>query len=461
MRADRILIVDDENLIRWALRNACEQAGYEVIEASTVHGALENIRRYAPDLILLDHLLADGTGLDVLEHIHAHATHVAVIMITAVDTSDVAVKAMKLGAMDYITKPINTEAMLLLVERCLEMTRLKRRFAFLLRDQEESAGFFGLIGSSPQMQLVVEAVKKYAAAPETTVLITGESGTGKELVAQAIHRLSDRRDEAFITINCAALPPPLIESELFGHERGAFTDARAGKKGLFEIAHGGGIFFDEIGDLSIGLQGVLLRVLEQKSFRRLGGVNDISVNVRIITATNQDLAQRIAENRFRPDLFYRLNVARIHLPPLRQRGDDIVELAEYYLHMFNTTFRKSFSGLTERTQSLFLQYPWPGNVRELRNVIERAVLTQNGELIDVQESQLGAACSPGKVSTVTVGRSQPSLEEVERETILGAMQRSGNNQSEAARLLNISRDTLRYRLKKLGITDSAHWKGER
>jgi transcriptional regulator with PAS, ATPase and Fis domain len=304
------------------------------------------------------------------------------------------------------------------------------------------------------MKKLFDDITKIAASSETTVLITGESGTGKELAARAIHFLSSRRDKALMTVNCSALTETLIESELFGHEKGAFTDAKSQKKGVFELADGGTIFLDEIGDVSPKTQVRLLRVLEQKTFQRVGGTADISVDIRIIAATNQSLLKRMEEGSFRTDLFYRLNVASLQMPPVRERGEDILQLADYFLQEFNTKFHKRFRGLAEGAKELFLGYSWPGNVRELRNILERAVLLSDGEFVLPEHLQLPSGSqeprrdpdSPTGVPPVDL-----PLFELEKQALLHALEKAGQNQSLAAKLLQISRDTLRYRMKKFNI----------
>ena len=389
MRAETLLVVDDEKLIRWAAREELGAEGFTVLEAESVSTALELIERHEPELVLLDQLLEDGTGLAVLEKIHADYPHISVIMITAVDRSDIAVRAMKLGAADYITKPLNYEELKIIIERTLDITKLERRFKALLKQKEEKEGFCGITGASPVMRRVFETIKNAARTDDTTVLITGESGTGKELAARAIHCLSDRREESMMTVNCGAISEQLMESELFGHEKGSFTDARSRRKGVFELGDGGTVFLDEIGDLPEKLQAAILRVLEQRTFRRVGGETDISVDVRFLAATNQPLQSLVEQGKFRRDLYYRLNVLSVDMPPLRGRGDDILLLAQFFISEFNRKFRKEIKGLSEETKELFLRYDWPGNVRELRNIVERAMLMVEGEYLFSHSVNLG------------------------------------------------------------------------
>ncbi len=456
MSCKTILIVDDEKLIRWSLVQELTKLGFKTIESESLRHARSIIDSEEADLILLDQMLPDGTGIDLLTELKKDGILIPVIMLTAVDKSNTAVQAMKLGAFDYITKPVDFEILKILIEKACESSRLKRQVVQFLKDQQSTCGFYGLLGTSAPMKNVCEQIAKIASSSITTVLITGESGTGKELAAKAIHFLSERKDKPLITVNFSALTETLAESELFGHEKGAFTDARQQKKGMFELADGGTIFLDEIGDTSPKIQVKLLRVLEQKTFQRVGGTSDITVDVRIIAATNRHLEKLIKEEKFRADLFYRLNVVNLHLPPLRERKEDIIQLAEYFLHEFNKTFHKNFKGLSEETKKLFIQHGWPGNVRELRNVVERAVLMDEGDYIFSHSVELGHLHTLGHEShpaPITLGQEGQSLTEIEKQVLLQALEKTNHNQSQAAKLLKISRDTLRYRMKKYGMFD--------
>ena len=455
MKGETILVVDDERLLRWAMKAELDAEGYTVLEAESVRAANEIIEAEEPDLVLLDQLLEDGSGFSVLEKVHADYPQTAVIMITAVDKSDAAVRAMKLGAKDYITKPVNFDELKLIIERVFESSKLERRYTALLQQEERSHGFHGIIASSQVMNKTFDAITRIAAAGDSTVLITGESGTGKEMAARAIHKMSSRGNRPMLTVNCASISRTLMESELFGHEKGSFTDARSRKKGMFELAEGGTLFLDEIGDLPEAMQAALLRVLEQRMFRRVGGEVDITVNVRFLAATNQSLPDRVSEGRFRRDLFYRLNVINVELPPLRDRGEDILLLADFFIKEFNASFNKNFIGLSEETKELFLRHDWPGNVRELRNVIERAVLMDDGEYVFSHHVELGHLSTlhqPLTAETPAHPASQRSLDEIEKDAILSAFEQADHNQSKAARILQISRDTLRYRMKKFGLS---------
>lgn len=451
MYCKNILIIDDERLIRWSLKQELVKAGFDIFEAEDIATGRQIIADNQIDLIILDQMLPDGTGLDLLEEFQKSSNVLPVIMLTAIDKSQIAVKALKLGAFDYVTKPVNIDELKIVIQRSCESTRLRRQVARLMKEQEKSGGFYGILGSSAVMKNLTEQINKISQSSGTTVLITGESGTGKELAAKAIHFLSDRREKPFMPVNFSALTESLVESELFGHERGAFTDARQQKKGLFEIADEGTILLDEIGDISPKVQVKLLRVLEEKTFQRVGGTRDIEVDVRIIAATNQPLDLLVKQNKFRTDLFYRLNVATINMPPLRERGEDIILIAEFFINEFNIAFHKNFKGVSEETKKIFLEYNWPGNVRELRNVVERAVLMDDGEYIFSHSVQLGHIHNLRHEKpelAFELGSSGQSLDDIERQVLIKALEKTNFNQSQAAKVLKISRDTLRYRMKK-------------
>ena len=453
MRSETVLVVDDEKLIRWSLKQNLQNESFNVLEAETVKIGLEMVSEHEPDLIILDQRLPDGTGIEFIRKLKEMSFDNPIIMLSAVDSSSVAVQAMKLGAFDYITKPINFEELKIIVEKAIESVRLKRQISHLREEQKKQFGNLAIIGDSPVMKKLFNMMTKIAASDSSTVLVTGESGVGKELVVRSIHVLSQRKDKCFMAVNCASLAESLIESELFGHQKGAFTDAKNLKKGMFELADGGTIFLDEIGDISPNLQVKLLRVLDQKSFKRVGGTSEISVDVRIITATNHYLEQRVAEGKFRADLFYRLNVVHLNVPPLRERGNDVLLLAQYFMQEFNKVFRKTFKGLTEETKEAFLRYHWPGNVRELKNVIERAVLLDEGDYIfshAIEVGHLHTLSNKESTGSSTTGKDL-TFGEMERNTVLDALSKTSFNQSRAARLLQISRDQLRYKIKKYGI----------
>jgi DNA-binding NtrC family response regulator len=463
-----ILVVDDDPDMRQFIRFDLEERGYEVIEAADGEEGLAQFNAMLPDLSLIDVGLPGAfDGVDLLRRIHeTHAYH-PVLIISGQATPERAVEAMKQGAFDYLGKPLNLEKMALLIERGLSSVRKQDQLEQVTKTQKAAYGFDRIIGHCAAVQEVTNTARKVATVPFATVLLTGESGTGKELVAHAIHLASANAKEPFVEVNCAAMPETLLEAELFGYEKGAFTDAKQRKRGLFEVASAGTFFLDEIGEMTPNLQVKLLKVIEEHTFRRLGGTTPISVQFRLIAATNADLQERMAAGAFRRDLYYRLNVFTIHLPPLRERDTDVLLVAAHFIRHFNREFGKSISGITPDAQQLLLSYDWPGNIRELRNAVERAVLIGSSEEIRPQDlaikarlkplaaapAQAPEMTSPSTLFDIKIPPHGVNFEEVERQLIRLAMRHCNNNASAAARFLRMTRETLRYRLKKFGIRE--------
>jgi DNA-binding NtrC family response regulator len=453
--SQKILVIDDEKLIRWTLEQHLAKEGFEVLTADSAEKGIEIISEEAPDLILLDNRLPEMTGLELLEKLNVPERSLMVIMITAYGLVETAVRAMKLGAYDYISKPFNLEEITFVIRKALEAGSLRSQVK-QLRDKVNT-----IIGESYQMVQVKDLILKIAKSDATTVLIQGESGTGKELVAQAIHYSSARADKPFMAINCAALPVTLLETELMGHEKGAFTDAKTAKKGLFELADGGTLFLDEIGDMDLSMQAKLLRVLEEKNFRRVGGVKDIKVDVRVISATNQDLLSARSDNRFRKDLYYRLQVVPIILPPLRERAQDVLLLARHFTDYFSRECHKNVKGISKDVEQVLLSYSWPGNVRELKNVIERAMIFDVDHEIrsehipqEIMESGRAPVLHPASaiaLDCIDIPETGISIDDVEHALVKKALQMAGDNQTRAAQLLKMPRDAFRRRMKRFGL----------
>jgi DNA-binding NtrC family response regulator len=470
MPKEKILIVEDEDLVRWSLEKSLKTEGYEVVAVPTGEEGLALIEEDPPHLVLLDIRLPGIDGIKVLEEIKGSDTNIQVVILSAYGTIEKAVKAMKLGAYDYISKPFRMEDVKLTIQKALEVVRLKNEVNYIRNKNKAQYGFDNIIGTSPVMREIFELIGKIAKSDATTILIEGESGTGKDLIARAIHYQSKRSEYPFMEINVTSLPETLFESELFGHEKGAFTDAKSIKKGLFELADGGTILLDEIGEMGFRIQAKLLHVLEGRSFKRVGGVKDIKVDVRIIAATNKDLGMEVKNGNFREDLYYRLKVVPICLPPLRERKEDILILASYFIQHYNKEFKKNFCSIDPEAQKLLLNYPWPGNVRELKNVIERVLILESGTTIkpehlppeiifkEADENKKGIEIDPSMENL--------TLESVEINLIKKALNKTGGNQTKAAQLLGISRDVLRYRIKKYQLTlgqikncqNKGHWR---
>src|ERR1700733_9756975 len=471
MRAEKILVIDDERLVRWSLRQKCEEWGYHVVEAAAGEPGLHLVQHESPDLVLLDVRLPDLNGIQVLEQLKKTPDAPAVIMITADPQLDDVKTALKLGAYDFIGKPLDFEELHVTIQNALEASRLRTEVQSLRGEVRRHTGYHEVVAVSPKSMELMSFIQKVAASEATTILIQGESGTGKDLVAKTIHYESSRQNGPFVAINCSAIPETLMEAELFGHEKGAFTDAKQMKKGLFEAADGGTLFLDEIGELSPLLQAKLLRVLEDQVIRRVGGLRDMQVDVRVIAASNRDLEKAVRESQFRQDLYYRLAIIAIFIPPLRDRKEDIMPLLEFFIDRYNRRFKKSIRGMTDDTRRLILSHNWPGNVRELKNTIERGMILEEEALLRPLYLPFSVGESGGRTvfertspadgaQTLPNGRTLPrlyipeggtSLEEVEHTMVELAMRQANNNQTHAAKLLDISRDALRYKLKKFGL----------
>jgi two-component system, NtrC family, response regulator AtoC len=454
MRTATILVVDDEPLIRYALNDRLSADGYRVLEAET---AAEAVARSGDDvdLVLLDYRLPDGDGLSVLKQIKEHHPDTLVILLTAHQSVELAVEAMRQGAYHYANKPFNLDEISMLVAKALETTQLRREVRSLRESQAQPYSFDRIVGEGNAVKAVKALLKKVATSPASTVLLTGESGTGKDLAAKVLHYNSARASKPFMNITCSALPEALMESELFGHERGAFTGADRQKRGLFETADGGTVFLDEIGEMVPGLQAKLLRFLEEKTFKRVGGAVDIKVDVRVIAATNRNLQEEVKQGKFREDLFYRLNVLPVMLPPLRERADDIPRLVTFYIDVYNTEFKKRIRGVTAEAMEQITRHPWPGNIRELRNAIERAMLLSDGPMLGASDFSAGGAVPVRLGDAVELPAGGIDLEQLERSLVVQALERTGWNQTKAAALLGLNRDQIRYRVEKFQLERTA------
>jgi two-component system response regulator AtoC len=467
-----VLIVDDQPTIRKSLRHLLERKGYRACEADSGAAAVQTAQAEEPEVILLDLKLPDGDGLEILERLQGVCPEAAVILLTGHGSVEIAVTAIKKGAEDFLEKdPASLEVTELRVEKALEMLKLRRENLYY-RYQAQGRAPGQIFGSSPAIKEIHAMVDLLAKAPQTTVLVQGESGSGKELVARAIHHRSPRADKPFLEINCAGLSEHLLESELFGHERGAFTDAKALKRGLLEIADGGTLFLDEIGDMPLAIQPKFLRVLENRTFRRVGGTRDISVDVRVITASNKDLSKLVEKQAFREDLYYRLKVMPVTVPPLRERANDILILADLFIQEFSGMLKKRIRGYSPEAQQVLLAYPWPGNVRELRNVTERGMILCQGDVIPVsclpaEIQQLAGTVSPPPLLAAAGAPAEAparmpeaggppgvagTLEEMEQRYIREVLASVSGNRSHAARVLGISRSTLQDKIRRYGLS---------
>jgi len=472
MSASTVLIVDDERTLARAVKTFLTEAGYEAEVAGDAEQALRMLETLRPDVVFSDLRLPGMSGIELMKRIREFDAGIPVVIMTAHGTIEGAVEAVKLGAFDYLKKPVDLEELKLLADRARETTQLRQELSYYRRQAARDVPMAGVVGRSPALRAVLDQARQIATLEETPpVLISGETGTGKGLIARTIHAGSTRASKPFIEVNCTALPGTLMESELFGHERGAFTDAKESRMGLFEAGEGGFLFLDEVGDIELALQGKLLKAVEERTVRRVGGTRDRRIDIRILSATNRDLERAAQQGLFRSDLYFRLAVIILHLPPLRERGDDVLVLAEEFLTRFNSKYGKHVRRLDPPARELLLGYPWPGNVRELSHVIERAVLWSRGDALDLQHLALtrtGNGEEPSMAERPAQARSAPSpvatgqpapvlplagtdLDQWEKALIEQALRESDGNQTKAATRLGITRDTLRYRLKKHGL----------
>ena len=451
----QVLVIDDEPGVRESLRMLLKQS-YEVLTAVSGNEGMQLLSEHAVDVVLLDILMPGMDGLEVLEEIKQRNLSAQVVMLTATKTVKTAVTAMKLGAFDYVTKPFDIDELQVIVERAVQSAALAREVQNLRAEVGVRYSFENIVGSSPKLQAVLRTVSMVAPL-KTTVLITGESGTGKELIAKALHYHSPRKHKPMVTINCAAIPENLLESELFGHERGAFTDAYVKKPGQFELADQGTIFLDEIGEMNPSTQAKILRVLEQGEFARIGGAQAIHVDVRVIAATNRDLHQGMREGNFRSDLYYRLNVVSVHLPALRERREDIPVLVHHFLQVKSQQLGLAEKSFSNEALDLLMQYSWPGNVRELENLIERALVLSPGQVMTGEDLPQYLHAGNGRThpaqQSVLRGETRLSeaVDQFEQELIRTALSQAQNNQTRAAEILGTTRRILKYKMDKLGI----------
>ena len=454
MSRGRVLVVDDEQNARDALKTLLTEEGFEVAEAADGEDALAKMHAFSPDAILADVRMPRMDGMTLLKKARSEGSDSVFVMMTAFASIQAAVEAMREGAENYLTKPLDVNAVVVVLEKALEKRRLVRETQTLKERLRERYRFHNIVGDSPELQAVFDVIKR-AAPSRATVLLLGESGTGKELVAQAIHEESPRASKPFVKVNCAALSESLLESELFGHEKGSFTGAVGRREGRFELADNGTLFLDEIGEISASLQVKLLRVLQQREFERVGGTSTLKIDVRLVAATNRDLAAEVKAGHFREDLFYRLNVVAVTLPPLRRRKGDIPSLVAHFIERFSKSYGKEIRGLAPGTLNALLAHDWPGNVRELENVIERAVVLAAGQHLttdDLPPTLLGPRPRARTEGSLIPGA---SLREIEREAILRTLEMVGGSTSRAAEVLGISVRKIQYRLKEY-----AHEKGE-
>jgi DNA-binding NtrC family response regulator len=454
MPTAKVLVIDDEQMIRWSMEQILRGSGYEVAVAATAAEGTSLFRQLLPQVVFLDVRLPDEDGLTLLKRMKAESQNdAAVIVMTAFGEIRTAVEAMRLGAHDYLKKPFDFDELGVIVEKALETTHLRREVDEVRQERRKTYGLQNIIGQSEAMQRVLSLLDKVADSDAATVLIQGENGTGKDLLARAIHYRSRRADGPFVDVACTAMPETLFESELFGHEKGAFTDAKAAKRGLLELANEGTLFLDEIGEIPLVSQTKLLKVIETRRFRSVGSTTDRELDIRIVAATNKDLEAAVSEGHFREDLYFRLKVIPISLPPLRERTEDIEPLLRHYVERYADEFRCAFRDISEDALRALVTYSWPGNVRELKNLVERILILEKGETI-LREHLPPEITSPGSASPSVSYHLPPGgirLEDVEREFVRQALEAAQGNQTRAALLLGISRDALRYRMQKFGL----------
>ena len=469
MKQLKVLIIEDEKLIRWSLEKHLTKKGYTVFTAESGEEGIKLFEANHPEVVFVDNKLPNMQGLGVVLKLKSIDDEAIIVFMTAFGSIETAVNAMKAGAGEYVNKPFAFEEIEVILDNIKNKISIIKEIQLLRRQQKGIITFDHIIGESALFKQIIQLSKKIARTKSTTILLLGESGTGKDMFAHAIHNESTRNDKPFVTINCSSLPESLLESELFGHEKGAFTDARQLKKGLFEIAEGGTVFLDEIGEINQATQIKLLGVLENRVVRRLGGTVNIPVDIRIIAATNRDLIKAVDEKSFREDLYYRLKVFQLTLPSLRERKEDVPNLARYFIQYFNGQFQKNINNISNAALQLLMMYDWPGNIRELRNVIERAVILENmstlqaeslpGEIVSLAENIISKAPihkdiqieKPQSAYEIIIPTEGLSLYEVEKQIIIQALQKTENNQTKTSKLLGISRDVLWYKVKKYRI----------
>ncbi|GBD94694.1 transcriptional regulatory protein ZraR [bacterium BMS3Abin05] len=455
MTKGKVLIVDDDKLICWSLEQVLNKEGYDVTFVHLANDALSEIFKEPPDILLLDLLLPDLSGVEVLKRLKKKDYHIPVLVISAMATVDSAVQAMKLGAYDYISKPFNMDAVKLAIQKALEVDHLRSEVDYHRTRESRIYGFNNFVSGHSSIRELLRMARRVASSEAPTILIQGESGTGKDLLARVIHYQSKRANSPLVELNCTAVPETLLESELFGHEQGAFTDAKKMKRGLFEIANKGTILLEEIGEIPQPIQVKLLKVLEDRRLRRVGGLKNIAIDVRVIATTNRDLIAETKAGNFRTDLFYRLNVITLLIPPLRERKGDILLLTKYFLNRYNHQFHRNIKSLSKEAEKLLINYNWPGNIRQLKNVLERIMILEDTEELlpdhlpyEIQSYTGDEAHAQAFIKLPHIGL---KLGEVEKNLINQALDYTEGNQVQAAKLLGISRDALRRKMIKFKL----------